>query len=134
MAKEQTSFVYHVNEEVDEIVDERGNSAIMFRKLAWGEGEEKFELRKWFVDIGKETPGKGVTFLTEEGPHNLTQVLVKKGFGETEKILHELKQRKDFEESLINVIGKERVEEAKEQESSSDKVYYDPKEILMAGD
>jgi hypothetical protein len=124
------SFEYHVNSDVDEIVDERGNTVIMFRKLAWGDGEEKLELRKWHVKIEGETPSKGVTFLTEDGPHNLVHVLTNKGFGDTQKILEELKSRDDFEESLINVIGKKKVKEAKESESIEEANYYDPKEML----
>jgi hypothetical protein len=126
-------FKYHVNDEVNEIVDEKGNSAIMFRKLAWGDGEEKLELRKWYVDIDKETPAKGVTFLTEDGPHNLTHILVKKGFGDTEKILGELKSRDDFDEALSNTIGKKKVKEIKDKESASEEIYYDPKEMLGVG-
>lgn len=126
------NFEYHVNGEVDEVIDEKGNSVIMFRKLAWGKGEEKLELRKWYVDIDKETPSKGVTFLTEDGPHNLTHVLIRKGFGDTEKILEELKTRDGFEDSLSNVIGKKKVKEIKEQEATDEAIYYDPKEMLCA--
>jgi hypothetical protein len=124
------AFDYHVNEEVDEVIDEKGNTVIMFRKLAWGAGEEKLELRKWYVDINKETPSKGVTFLTEDGPHNLVNILVKKGFGDTEKVLEELKSREDFEEALSNVIGKKKVKDIKNQDAANEASYYDPKEML----
>lgn len=124
-----TNFAYHVNPEVDEIIDEKGNTVILFRKLAWGSGAEKLELRKWYVDIDKETPSKGVTFLTEDGPHNLVHTFVRKGFGETERVLTELKSREDFEEALCNVIGKKKMDEVKEQDSGEAE-YYDPKEML----
>jgi len=124
-------FEYHVNDEVDEVIDEKGNTVILFRKLAWGKGAEKLELRKWFVDINKETPSKGVTFLTEEGPHNLVHTFIKKGFGDTEKILTELKARDGFEDALSSVIGKKKVKEIKEQDAvEGEAVYYDPKEML----
>jgi len=129
MAKDTSNFKYTVNEEVDEIVDEKGNTAILFRKLAWGEGQEKLEIRKWYVNIDGETPSKGVTFLTEDGPHNLVHVFAKKGFGDTETILNTLKERDDFEEALSNVIGKKKVKAIKEQDSSEVQ-YYDPKEML----
>jgi hypothetical protein len=115
------SFTYHVGD-IDEVIDSRGNSVIMLRKLAWGEGKENLELRKWVVDINKETPLKGCTFLTEEGPHNLTNKLVQLGYGHTNELLDTLSKRDDFKESLDS-LGQE-----KTNEKSS--VYYDPKEII----
>lgn len=122
------NFKYTVNPEFDEVIDERGNSAIMLRKVAWGDGQEKLELRKWVMnENGSETPLKGTSFLTEEGPDNLTKTLVKRGFGKTEEVLYELKEREDFEQSLINVIGKEKVDDAKSKEAEE---YFDPREMI----
>ena len=47
------SFTYHVGD-VDEVIDTKGNSVVLLRKLAWGDGEEKLELRRWVMDINKE--------------------------------------------------------------------------------
>lgn len=123
------SFKYAVNPDFNDIVDERGNTIIAYRKVAWGNGEEKEEIRKWYVDIEKETPNKGVTFLTEDGPNNLVDALIKHGHGDTKRILGALKEREDFEESLVSVVGKKAVKQAKETESQD---YYDPREVLGA--
>lgn len=115
------AFSYKVGD-IDEEVDSRGNSVILLRKLAWGDGKEKLEIRKWFIDINKETPSKGVTFLTDEGPQNLICKLIQHGYGNTQTVLNELAQREDFDEALA-AIGK-----SKEQESKSDK-FLDPKKF-----
>ena len=126
----EDKYKYTVGD-IDELVDERGNAVIMLRKLAWGEGAEKLEIRKWFVDIDSEKANKGVTFLTEEGPSNLTTALIKHGYGDTEEILQQLKEREDFDQALINTIGETEVRKAKK--SAPEKIkYYDPKEVLGA--
>lgn len=100
---------------MDIIYDEKGSRFLSMRKIQWvNEGEEpdptkaKLELRKYTVDKdGKEIPGKGVAFLTEEGPHTLTKELIKNGYGNTKEILKELSTRKDFEDSVLNMYTKE---------------------------
>jgi len=111
-------FNYTINPDMDEVIDEKGNSSLMLRLVSWGGREEKLELRKWVMnENGKETPLKGASFLTEEGPNNLTKALVKHGYGKTEEVLYELKNRDDFDQSLVNVIGKQ-------------KEYFDPREMI----
>lgn len=121
MKKENKSFTYKVGD-IDEVVDSKRNSVILLRKLAWGDGEEHLELRKWVVDINKETPLKGVTFLTEEGPNNLVSVLLQQGYGNTKDVLSSISTRKDFKEALDDLQHPKR-------KSPSSK-YIDPKEIL----
>lgn len=120
--KMDKSFSYKVGD-IDEVVDSKGNSVILLRKLAWGEnGKEKLELRKWVIDIAKETPLKGVTFLTEEGPHNLVTVLLQKGYGHTKNILETISLRNDFKDSLESL--------GKPSKAKSSNKYIDPKDIL----
>lgn len=113
------TFSYKIGD-IDEAVDSRGNTVVYLRKLAWGDGKEKLEIRKWFIDVDKETPSKGVTFLTDEGPNNLINSLIKHGYGDTQEILTELSNREDFDECLAN-MGKKR------PESDSCDQYLDPK-------
>lgn len=109
--------------DIDEVVDSKGNSVIMLRKIAWGDnGKEKLELRRWIVDINEEKPLKGVAFLTEDGPDNLVNVLLDKGYGKTIEILSVLKTREDFDESL------QELNNPKQAKKSSR--YSDPKDIL----
>lgn len=102
------SFTYHVGD-VDEVIDTKGNSVVLLRKLAWGDGEEKLELRRWVMDINKETPLKGCTFLTDEGPNVLANKLVELGYGHTNELLEILSKREDFKESLESLGHKKRV-------------------------
>ncbi len=121
-------FKYTVDKSLDEVVDERGNTAVMLRKLAWGDKEPKVEIRKWFITEKGERPSKGVTFCTEEGPGNLAKVLIRNGFGKTEELIGELKDREDFDDSLAKVIGKQAIKKAKETVIEE---YYDPREVLQ---
>ena len=115
------SFTYHVGD-VDEVIDTKGNSVVLLRKLAWGDGEEKLELRRWVMDINKETPLKGCTFLTDEGPHVLANKLVELGYGHTNELLEILSKREDFKESLESLGHK--------KTGKKNSIYYDPKEII----
>lgn len=81
---------------IDYVLEEKGNTFIAMRKIAWGEAEEgKIDIRKWFSQDEGDTPGKGVT-LTDEGCDELTVALIKEGFGDTKEIIDELKTREDF--------------------------------------
>lgn len=119
--KKDGNFSYHVGD-IDETIDSRGNTVVLLRKLAWGEGQEKLEIRKWFIDINKETPSKGVTFLTDEGPGNLINALITHGYGDTKDILKTLSQREDFDSALA-YIGK------KVPEGEASDEYFDPKSL-----
>ena len=116
------SFTYTVGD-IDEVVDSKGNSVIMLRTVAWGEnGKEKLELRKWIVDINEEKPLKGVAFLTEDGPDNLVNVLLDKGYGKTDEVLEVLSTREDFKDALSELN--------KPKNAKKSSRYSDPKEIL----
>mgnify|MGYP003594555111 CR=1 FL=1 len=127
MDKEK-DFSYTVGD-IDELIDEKGNTVVLMRKLAWGSGNEKLEIRKWHIDTDKEIPSKGVTFLTDEGPHTLAKVLLEKNYGHTEECVRALAKRDDFDECLGRVIGKGRVDTAKKASPVHAK-YYDPKELI----
>ena len=115
-------FTYKVGD-IDEVVDSKGNSVILLRKIAWGEkGKEKLELRRWIVDINEEKALKGVSFLTDDGPNNLVNVLLDKGFGKTNEVLEVLSTRNDFKDAL------ESLNKPKNTKKSSR--YSDPKDIL----
>lgn len=108
--------------DIDEVIDNKGNSVILLRKMTWNNGKEKLELRRWVVDINEEKPLKGVAFLTDDGPHNLVNVLVEKGYGKTHEVLQVLKTRDDFDEALENLNKKPNAKKSSK--------YLDPKEML----
>lgn len=128
MDKKSDPYSYTVGD-LDEVVDEKGNTAVMLRELSWGDGPKKIEIRKWFLSENGEKPSKGVTFCTEEGPGNLAKALIRNGFGKTPELLDSMKDREDFEQSLINTIGIQKVKKAKETES--DEEFFDPREAFM---
>ena len=100
------AFEYKVGE-LDRTFDEKGNVFLALRKISWGEGKkENVDIRKWYMSSdGEETVGKGVSFLTEEGPHELTRALVEEGYGHTEDVLNGIKDREDFMVSLVKVVN-----------------------------
>lgn len=119
-------FTFRLDDSCDYVIDEKpGNAFIALRKVAWGDAAEaKLELRKWFVKSdGDETPGKGVTFMTEEGPHELVRTLADIGYGHTTDILRILRDRDDYKEAL-------RAIDHPETPSSDKTMYYDPKECI----
>lgn len=98
---------------INRVVEEKGNQFIRFAQIAWaGDDEEvdpskiKYDLRKYTTDSeGNERMLKGVSFLTDNGPHELTHILVEEGFGNTTKILDTIKQRNDFVDAVKESYG-----------------------------
>lgn len=121
------AFEYEIEEGFDHVFDEKGNTFLALRKVQWGgKGDFKLDLRKWYINSnGEETVGKGISFLTEEGPHELAKVLVDNGFGHTGEILQGIYHRDDFEQCLENLRNGINVMD------NNDEDYYDPKEFLL---
>ena len=98
---------------INRIVEEKGNQFIRFAQIAWkGEDEEcdpseiKYDLRRYTTDSdGKERMLKGVSFLSDEGPNELTHILLEEGFGNTEKIINVIKNRDDFKDAVESSYG-----------------------------
>lgn len=98
---------------INRIVEEKGNQFIRFAQIAWaGEDEDvdpskiKYDLRKYTTDAdGNEKMLKGVSFLTDNGPTELTHILLEEGFGETETVLETIKVRNDFKDAVKSVYG-----------------------------
>ena len=115
---------------LNNIFDERGSSFLAIRKIQWvkdgdepDESKAKLELRRWMVQDGKEVPYKGLTFLTEEGPHNLVKSLIEEGYGHTKEVLTELKHRDDF---------KDAVEHLNDEEDFGEGEFFDMRSILLS--
>ena len=98
---------------VNRVVDEKNNQFIRLAQIAWAGADEevdpskiKLDIRKYTTDAdGNERMLKGCSFLTEDGPHELTHALVEEGFGKTEKILSAIKNRSDFPEAVRACYG-----------------------------
>ena len=89
----------------DKIIEEKGNTYVSLRKCKWKQdGEERYDLRKYTTSPeGNEVILKGVS-LTEEGMNELTNTLVKEGFGNTGVMMDSLVERKDFPVALVTAL------------------------------
>lgn len=133
--KEETimadEFSYEIVDELDYPFEEAGNQFSAFRKIRWGSKDSSYlELRRWKnLDDGSELPMKGMTFLTEEGPSELAELLVRLGYGNTKKILDNIKDRDDFRRSLNSVLGSN--DEAYDESAGTlEDDFYDPKSLI----
>jgi len=128
MAFGDKKIEYSIVDEFDHTIDESGNQFIALRKIRWGDREKvSLDLRKYWMQAEGEVLGKGVSFLTEEGPHELVDVMVREGYGHTKEVLRSLKDREDFQKSLNIVLGKE--SEFYDEEVGEEEIY-DPSCLL----
>lgn len=134
MDGEKFSPIYHLHDDIDTVLDEKGDQFIALRKVQWAgrnattiepdPSKAKFEIRRWRVTPEGEVPLKGVTFLTDEGPNDATIGLIKTGFGNTKDILLELKERDDFESSVKDIFN--------DTDQETDGEYFDAREMLLS--
>ena len=130
-------FKYEVDENFDYLIEEKGNQALFFRRVSWGGRDAKPEIRKWYVDGSSETPGKGFSFMTEEGPDELVKILTETGYGKTDEILENISKRDDFGISVKKVLGKGLEEIVDQYDSIELEEVYDPRALdldILDGD
>ncbi len=128
---------YEIDENFNFVVEEKNNSFIAIRKVSWNGREPKLDVRKWYSNPDGEICGKGVSFSTEDGPHEMVHVLVKENYGDTATIMNALSHRDDFYDVLKTYLGDTLTEEQasffqniKENEFDSSEELYDPREDL----
>lgn len=122
-------FRYIVDEDYDYLIEEKGNQATFLRKVSWGGRDSKLELRKYVIDGTSEKPMKGVTFMTDEGPDELVDVLVRTDYGNTESILRSIKDREDFPAAVRKVLGTDSELYNADLDNEVEEEYYDPKSL-----
>lgn len=122
-------FKYEVDQNFDYLIEEKGNQAVFFRRVSWGGRDAKPEIRKWYVDGTNETPGKGVTFMTEEGPDELVKTMTEIGYGKTEEVLENISKREDFPVAVKKILGKGVDELVEEYDSVELEDVYDPRAL-----
>lgn len=128
-------FTYSVDPDFDYTVDEKGNTFIALRKIDWGnKGEYKLDIRKYYASEAGETMSKGLSFLTDEGPDELTRVLLETGYGDDEEIANTLLENrkgvvarimKKNDESDIPYDWSTHLEDEVDEDD-----YYDPEELI----
>lgn len=123
MAKERNAnFQFEIQEGFDFILEESGNGSTNLRKISWNGRPYKLDIRKYSYTDGQEHMMKGVS-LTDDGANELTDVLVEQGYGNTKRIIKALRERDDFDDSLLDKAIPI-VDEDDEED------YYDPKQLL----
>lgn len=125
------SFKYSIIEDIDYTFEEKGNQFGTFRKVQWGDNPKEYlEIRKYRnAPDGTEQAAKGYTFMTEEGPSELTKVLLNLGFGNTREVINIIKTREDFRKSLNSELGPTD-EMYDESVGTLEDDFYDPKSFL----
>ena len=128
---ENSKVRFKICDGFDHIIDEKGSAFIALRKIQWGIGQNdeedpekvKLDLRKYYSTSEGERMSKGLSFLTEEGPGELVNVLVEQGYGKTTDVLSRLMNRDDFKDAVDQVVGNH------EEDDEDD--FYDPREVLF---
>ena len=129
-------FHLEIDDSINEVIDETpGNRFIALRKLRWSpEAPFKLDIRNWYTNAeGEEIAGKGLSFMTEEGPANLIEALLKHGKGDTRKTLNGIKYTEDFAIAVKEVIITENINLDKIEIPDIDSLdgeFYDPKSVL----
>ena len=115
MSKE---FSYNVDPDFNFPIDEKGNSFISLRKIQWNnKGDYRLDLRKYISTENGEQMGKGVSFLTEEGPGELATAISEK----REDILKRL--AKKLSDGTIEIPDDD-------SEDETDEKLYNPEEMF----
>lgn len=124
---------------IDRIIDERGNQFLAMRMVRWNDNKEfKLDIRKYVLSETGETPLKGISFLTEEGPDELTKILVEEGFGNNTDLFKTIKEKRPELESYFIKDFLDR--DSKDLQSHLNtypiiednmEEYYDPEELLL---
>ena len=86
-------FSYKIEDNYQYIVDTKGDTTICLSKMSWNGGPYKLDLRKWYRRGEELIPQRGLSFLTDDGPNKLAELLVEKGFGDTQTIQNILNKR-----------------------------------------
>lgn len=129
MARE---FEYTTDPSFDYTIDEKGNTFIALRKIDWGnKGDFKLDLRKYYASETGETMSKGLSFLTEDGPNELTKVLIETGYGDAEEITNAIVyNRPDILRKMCKVISSDPSLSDPDLINDEDDEFYDPEELV----
>ena len=97
-------FKYEVDKNFNYTIDERGNTFVALRKIRWGDNDNyKLDLRKYISTEKGEQMGKGLSFITEDGPNELSRVLLDTGYGKPDEIAQVIV---DNRRDIFNEISK----------------------------
>lgn len=119
----------HVFKDFNIPFDEKGTTVGTVRLVQWvkddtepDKDKAKLEIRKLYTGGAEEKVGKGYTFSTPEGPSELTEGLLKIGYGNTKTCLKTLATRDDFKESIETI---------NDDEDDNEEGMFDMRELLL---
>lgn len=130
---------YEYDERLDKVVDEKANQFISVRFAKWKEDQDfQLEIRRFALSEDGETPLKGVRFLTDNGPHELTTTLVENGFGMADELVDTIIENRPAVAAKIynrltgdkKLMTKVLSHENDEDIADESENFYDPKELL----
>lgn len=100
------AFNQEIIDDFDHIITEYNNTYISLRKVRWSEtGDIKLDLRKYVTQSdGSERMMKGCSF-PENSADELINVLLQEGYGDTRQVINNIKDRNDFNLSLVRSLG-----------------------------
>ena len=126
-------FEYSTDPDFDYTIDEKGNTFIALRKIDWGnKGDYKLDLRKYYASETGETMSKGLSFLTEDGPHELTKILIETGYGNDDEVADAILENRPY---VVAKIKKEIENNPNKWDKivafdNDDENFYDPEELI----
>jgi len=110
------------------IIDKGDNKLIAIREVSWYGKDPKLEIGTWYNGADSETPDKKrITFLTKQGPHNLTERMVDLGYGDTDKLQESIDKRST--QTIIPPTDIE-IDDDVEVTEEDDSEYFSSKDIL----
>ena len=131
--KEKSEFVYKICG-LDKVIDEKGSAFIALRGIVWNCSDEepdpskiKLDIRKYYSSADGEKMSKGVSFLTDEGPHELVYALLEENYGDTKKCIDILRRRLGFKDAIVSIYSDE-------DNSDNDSKFYDPRDLILGDD
>lgn len=124
------AFTYTNDPDFDYTIDEKGNTFIALRKIDWGnKGDYKLDLRKYYASETGETMSKGVSFLTDDGPNELTKVLIETGYGDDEELANAIiDNRPELLGKICSEMNKRGI--TANDIEYEDEEFYDPEELI----
>jgi len=108
MSFNNKEFNYEMDETKESyVIEEKGNTYLQLGYERWNENSDfKLALRKFYSSAKGETAGKGVSFLTKDGPSELINALLKEGHGYPDEIAKIcIEERPDVIGAIVNIYG-----------------------------
>lgn len=130
------NFKYEFDPDFDHIIEEKANTYMALRRVKWGDSKEfRLDLRKYqTTESGEERMLKGCTFISDEGAHELTRVMLEQGFGHPQQIVEAIKTREDIYNTLVADIvdlpEDQKLEIAKKAANEAVEMFYDMREVI----